>query len=87
MSTGGAKFSSDTVAIQVKLPSQHTDKMRETRREYKGWMSGYISRVPVPVGKFTFHAGRRWHLESVKLRPDKTGVIQKQKLMLYTMTF
>jgi len=34
-------------------------------------MSGYSSRVPVPVGEFTFHAGRRWHLEFVKLRPDK----------------
>jgi len=49
----------------------NADKMRETSREYKGWMSGYSSRVPVPVGEFTFHAGRRWHIEFLKLRPNK----------------
>ena len=49
----------------------NADKMRETRREYKAWMSAYSFRVPVPVGEFTFQAGRRWHLEFVKLRPDK----------------
>ena len=37
----------------------NADKMRETRREYKGWISGYSSLVPVPVGEFKFHAGRR----------------------------
>ena len=36
MSTGGAKFSSDTVAIQVKLPSQHTCRKLIDAQDYRG---------------------------------------------------
>ena len=71
MSTGGARFSSDTVAIQEKLPSQHTDKKRETRRENEGWMSGYSSRVPRAVCEFIYGTGAHWCTPFAELRPKK----------------
>jgi len=49
----------------------NADKMRETHREYKSWMSGYSSRVSIPVGECTFHPGRRWCVEVQNISPNK----------------
>ena len=57
----------------------NADKMRETHREYKCWISGYSSRVSVPVGKFTFHPGRRTGIEVPKIRPDKNLADSERK--------